>query len=382
MIPACPTYLDAGFVEGVMATVDCQGRSYAQGGYEALTQGSSLFGVALTALLTLYVALMGWRLLLAPDGARLSEAPGAALRIGAILALVASWSTFQTLVFDLADKAPVQIAAAVSAPWTSGGTQGAASRPLAQIDAAYTELRRTAAAFGRAAPPGAKGWMSADAASGESLALAANALLVMSVGVIGGAKLAIAVLSAIGPVFIALALLQVTRGVFAGWLRSLAGAALTLLVGWSLIIVLLVVLSPWLSALADQREALALDTRTASSVSALVLVFAVGQGLLILAAWVAALGLRLPPAVAPPVRGVSPATAGPEPAAAAVASRADRLAQALTRDEARFESRSRIVVRPTSGTSPAASGPPGPGLRRSIGDSYRRPVAGRRRGGS
>ena len=62
MIATCPSYLDAGFVEGVLATVDCQGRSYAQGGYEALTQGSGLFGVALTALMTNYIALIGWRL--------------------------------------------------------------------------------------------------------------------------------------------------------------------------------------------------------------------------------------------------------------------------------------------------------------------------------
>ncbi|MCA3754774.1 MAG: type IV secretion system protein, partial [Phenylobacterium sp.] len=116
MIQACPSYLDAGPIDGVLATIDCQTRVYAQGGYEALTQGSGLFGAALTLLLTIYVALIGWRLLVAPEGARLSEAPGVALRIGAILALVTNWSVFQTLVFDVADRAPVQIAAAVSAP--------------------------------------------------------------------------------------------------------------------------------------------------------------------------------------------------------------------------------------------------------------------------
>jgi type IV secretion system protein VirB6 len=386
MIATCPSYLDAGFVEGVLATVDCQGRSYAQGGYEALTQGSGLFGVALTALMTVYIALIGWRLLLAPDGAKLSEAPAAALRIGVILALVTNWSTFQTLVFDVADRAPAQIAAVVSAPWTGSadGIAGAASRPLARIDAAYTEMRSAAAAFGRTAAPGAKGWMSAEAASGEALALAANSMLVMSIGVIGGAKLVIAVLTAVGPIFIALALLEVTRGIFVGWLRALAGAALTLLVGWILVILLLVVLAPWLTTLADQREAQALDSRTASSLSALVLVFAIGQGLLILAAWVAALGLKLPSASASAsaAQAAAPAAAGPGPGGAVTASRADRLAQALTRDETRFESRSRIIERPSQRPVPTAAGYAGPGPRNTIGDSYRRPAAGRRRGGS
>jgi len=202
------------------------------------------------------------------------------------------------------------------------------------------------------------------------------------VGVIGGAKLVIAVLTAVGPIFIALALLEVTRGIFVGWLRSLAGAALTLLVGWILVILLLVVLAPWLATLADQREAQALDTRTASSLSALVLVFAIGQGLLILGAWVAALGLKLPSTAAPAAQVTTSAAAGPGPGPEVTASRADRLAQALTRDETRFESRSRIVERPAQRLVTTAGGYAGPGPRTTIGDSYRRPAAGRRRGGS
>lgn len=383
MIAACPAFLDAGFVEGVLATVDCQTRSYAEGGYQALTRDSGLFGAALTALLTLYVALLGWRLLLAPDGARLSEAPGAALRIGAILVLVTNWATFQTLVFDLADRAPVQVAAAVASPWTRDAGAGTlAARPVAGIDAAYTELRQAAAAFGRAAPPGAKGWMSAEAASGESLALAGNALLVMSIGVVGGAKLAIGILSAVGPVFIALALLEVTRGVFAGWVRSLVAAALSLLVGWGLILLLLVVLEPWLAALAAQREALALDTRTASSVAALIMVFAIGQGLLILAAWVAALGLRFRPGRPEAIQAVAPVAVPASAPVLAGGSRAERLAQALVRDEARFETRIRAAALVPARAGPVPGANPGARPRTALGDSYRRPSAGRPRGGA
>ena len=56
--------------------------------------------------------------------------------------------------------------------------------------------------------------------------------------------------------------------------------------------------------------------------------------------------------------------------------------KALTRDETRFESRSRVVERPAQRPAPAAGGYAGPGPRNTIGDSYRRPAAGRRRGGS
>ena len=383
MIQACPSYMDAGPIDGVLATIDCRTRVYAQGGYEALTQGSGLFGAALTLLLTIYVALIGWRLLVAPEGARLSEAPGVALRIGAILALVTNWSVFQTLVFDVADRAPVQIAAAVSAPWTSGGEgRSLAARPVAGLERAHSELRGAAAAFGVLAPPNAKAYASSDAASAEALSLAADALMVMSVGVVGGAKLAIGVLTAVGPVFIALALLNVTRGIFFGWVRALAGSALSLLVGWALLIMLLVVLAPWLAALAEQRQAQVLDPRTATSLAALILVFAVGQGVLILAAWVAALGLKMGTAPATPA-STAVGTTRPEPAAVLqVASRADRLAQALTQDGQRFESRVREITLAGAAARQAPVQIAGPRPADTIGGGYRRPVATRRRGGA
>lgn len=384
MIQACPTYMDAGTITGVMATIDCQTRAYAQGGYEALTAGSGLFGAALTLLMTIYVALIGWRLLFAPEGARLSEAPGAAIRIGAILVLVTNWSVFQTLVFDLADRAPVQIAAAVAAPWTGAeGGRTLAAQPVAGLDRVHDELRRSAVAFGVRAPPNAKGYASAEAASAEALALASDAVMVMSVGVVGGAKLAIGVLTAVGPVFIALALLNVTRGVFHGWVRALAGSALSLLVGWALLVLLLVVLSPWLAALAEQRELQALEPRFATSIAALVLVFAVGQGILIVAAWVAALGLR----AGAPSREALGASAGapsapPAPAEGFAFSRADRLAQALTVEGSRSEVQVRRMGRddPPARVNPVPASGPLPS--ETLGGSYRRPAAARRPGGA
>ena len=100
------------------------------------------------------------------------------------------------------------------------------------------------------------------------------------------------------------------------------------------------------------------------------------------AAWVAALGLRMgTPAVLP----ASPAGAPvrPEPAAAPqVASRADRLAQALTQDGQRFESRVREVTLAGAAARPSPVQVVGARPADTIGGSYRRPVATRRRGGA
>ena len=105
MSTPCATLVDDGIVRGVLATVQCQTRAYAEGGYMALTTGSSVFQTALTALLTIYIALVGYRLLFAQGEARISDAPLIALKIGVILALVTSWATFQTMVFASFDNA-------------------------------------------------------------------------------------------------------------------------------------------------------------------------------------------------------------------------------------------------------------------------------------
>ncbi|HKP78087.1 MAG TPA: type IV secretion system protein, partial [Phenylobacterium sp.] len=137
---ACATLVDDGLIRGVLATVDCQTRVYAQGGYDALTSGSSVFQTALTALLTIYVALIGYRMLFAQGSTRLSDAPGIALKVGLILALVTSWSAFQTLVFDTAERAPVEIAGLIAGPMQEANNAGLAASPIDGLQAAYVEF--------------------------------------------------------------------------------------------------------------------------------------------------------------------------------------------------------------------------------------------------
>jgi len=384
---ACVALVDDGVIRGVLATVDCQTRAYAQGGYMALTSGSSVFQTALTALLTIYVALIGYRMLFAQGSVRLSDAPGIALKVGLILALVTSWSTFQTVVFDVADRAPVEIAALVSAPMQEANSTSLATSPVDGLQAAYDEFSQTAAAYGKLAGPNAKGYSSPQAAAAEATAAASGALFVVSAGVISAATLSIGVLTAVGPLFIVLALIPATRGLFVGWLRALAASALTPLVAWLLIVLMLSVLDPWVTALTEQRIAQRLEPQTAMSAAALVFVFAAGQAALIAGACVMALGFRLPTARSDRTgRGAEPARA-PQAAAAmtALPSRAERLALDLQRDQAQVTARSRSATTAAAAAASAASS------RRAsvtvtetqrLGDAYRRPAFTARRAGA
>ncbi|MDZ4375046.1 MAG: type IV secretion system protein, partial [Phenylobacterium sp.] len=373
--------IDDGVIRGVLATVECQTRAYAEGGYVALTSGSPVFQGAVTAILTIYVALIGYRMLFAQGAARLSDAPGIALKVGLILALVTSWSTFQSLVFDVAGRAPTEIAAIVSAPLTEGGAT-LASRPVDGLQAAYNEFSETGAAYGKLAGPNAKGYSSPQAAAAEATAAASGVLFLVSAGVISAATLAIGVLTAIGPIFIVLALIPATRGLFVGWVRAMAAAALTPLVAWLLIVLMLSVIDPWIVTLAEQRVAMRLIPQTAMSASALVFVFAAGQAALVIGACVMAFAFRLPSPRPELGRTGAMATATASAGAAPLPSRAERLALDLQRDQAQSTARSRSAAMAAAAT-PNTSRQVSVNIdeTRRLGDAYRRNTFTARRTG-
>lgn len=383
---ACAAMVEGGVIRGVLATVECQTRVYAESGYQALTTGSPVFQGILTAVLTIYVALIGYRMLFAQGSARISDTPGIALKIGLILALVTSWSAFQTLVFDVADRAPEEIAAIVSAPITDAGGS-LASRPVDGLQAAYDEFSNTGAAYGKLAGPDAKGYSSPQAAAAEATAGASGLLFLSSAGVISAATLAIGVLTAIGPVFIVLALIPATRGLFVGWLRAMAAAALTPLVAWLLIVLMLSVIEPWVDTLTAQRLSQRLDPQTAMSAAALVFVFAAGQAALVIGAWVMALSFRLPTLTRDrdTRRAENPnASANAQASSNAMPSRAERLAMDLQRDQAQAADRSRAASAASAVMAAAGSRQVNVNVDepRRLGDAYRRNTFAARRAGA
>lgn len=278
MTVSCPTALgDAGAISATLQAVDCQARGFAQSGYEALSASGSPFESWLTAILVIYVALLGWRLLLGGSG-RASDLPMAALKIGAILALVSNWSLFQTLVFDLVSKTPMELTRLIVAP--SAAQSSLVADPLGGLQVAHDQLTLAAAAFGEAAgrQPGALAGGNATAA--QALWQAAQLMYLSTVGLFCTAMIAVAILTAVGPLFVALLLLTPTQSLFVGWVRALLAALLAPMLAWMASALMLLVLEPNLIALARGRLAGDLQTDTAMATSALVTVFALVQAVL------------------------------------------------------------------------------------------------------
>jgi type IV secretion system protein VirB6 len=387
----CAAPSGIGAIRAVLATVDCNTRDFARLGYASLTSAHSPFQLALTGLLTIYVMVLGYRLMFGGD-LRLSDSPGIALKIGAILALVTNWSVFQTLVFDVASRAPVEIAAVIAAPMQNRSEL--AQNPIDGLQAAYDQLANAAAAFAKSAvaaeqpsaqPTTATAAVTDPRASrtvdaGETLQTAANVIFLASAGLIAMATVAIGVLTAIGPLFVALFLFLETRGLFAGWVRALGATAFALLSTWTLVVLMLDALDPWLAELAQQAAGGQADVQTAMTTASIVFVFTASQVGLIVIGAIVALGFRITPRVSANVAQNGVAEAPMEGRAPqTLLSRPARLAEQLYQmpAAANFAPATAATARVvSSGRAPAATAYAASEGARS-GDCYRRPAVTR-----
>ena len=88
---ACPALETGGrFLSGLFLHIDCQARNIGSFGYGALAEPGSTASVVLTALLTIFVALYGYRLLLGPTP-ETRNLVSDVIRVGLVLTLAASW---------------------------------------------------------------------------------------------------------------------------------------------------------------------------------------------------------------------------------------------------------------------------------------------------
>ena len=285
-------------MQSLLGTVDCNVRDLVHTGYTAIFQPNSAISGLLTALLTIYVAIMGYRLLLGQSQLRVSDFALNAVKLGVVIALATQWDTYQTVVFDILFRGPQQLAGMIAGAVHPDSTllQGDVFDGL---QTAFDELSGFGAGYASHSPPSASPLLGGAGFAAFLLTSSASILLLSTLGVLLVAKIVLGLLLAIGPLFIALLLFESTRGVFEGWLRaSLAFAfaplAITVLLG-----VALVMLEPSLIQMDELQKQHIYTLAPAYSVMTLILVFAgVSAGALV-AGGMVALGFRLPRARRP-----------------------------------------------------------------------------------
>ena len=223
--------------------VDCAASGMAGAAFNRLFGSEGSLVPALTILLTLYVALFAFALITGRSRVGVSSLTPRIVTLGLVLTFATSWIAYQSVVWNLATGAPNQIAGILT------GTEGNATMVFAQkIDVVFQALIQASgegtpdSAF---SPPGLM-W------------LGGTLFLLATVGLLATTRIALAILLAIGPVFVVLALFPGTRGLFVGWLRGvvmLAIAPLFAVLGGSLMLELSVPVLAALVAVPGQIDA-------------------------------------------------------------------------------------------------------------------------------
>lgn len=272
---ACPSLSpDGPFVRDLLGYVDCQAQTIGASGYQALTSSGSSVSILLTGLLTLFVALFGYRMLFGHTPTA-RDAVLALVKVGIVLTLATSWSAYRTVVYDVVMHAPAELAGRIGGTSALPGAGGSLEAHLQTVDDGFAELVR----IGTGRPPDTDDLLTATVQpvtpqqqqqrlqqlgqrphwdpqrDAELLGTARTVYLTGALGALAAVRLVAGVLLALGPFFALFLLFDGTRGVFEGWVRALAGAALGGLATAILLGVELAVIEPWLSAILAERQA-------------------------------------------------------------------------------------------------------------------------------
>src|SRR5881275_2165978 len=213
-------------VADALSKVDCLASEATEVSFGRLFGAHGSFQTALTIVLTLYVGLLAFNLLTGRSALRLSVLTPRMMTLGLVLTFATSWIAYQSVVWNLATGAPDEIASVLV------GTNGSATTIFAQhLDGVFNAITDAASSITPAPTPAGVPAVAAVAASSMTspaniLSIGALIMLLGTVGVLVVCRLALAALLIIGPVFIVLALFEGTRGLFEGWLKSVAMFAL------------------------------------------------------------------------------------------------------------------------------------------------------------
>jgi len=283
---ACATVTTgAEFLVRTLSHLDCQAQTIGSFGFSALSAPGSPASLALTALLTLFIALFAIRLLMgAPVDGR--DTVNAVLKIGIVLTLSVSWPAFRTLAYDTVLLGPAEVAASIAPSTLPEQGAGFAAR-LQNVDTGMASL--TAAGTGRQtgsleleAPP--EGAFRAIAMEDDTaLGWARTVYLGSVIGSLALLRLGGGLLLAIAPLMAGLLLLDFARGLFAGWVRGLVLVALGSVGITLLLAVEVAVIEPWLVDALNRRNLGYATPAVPTEMLALTLAFAVATaGLLVL----------------------------------------------------------------------------------------------------
>lgn len=265
-------------VAPALRAVDCMAGEATASAFGRLFGSNGALLSALTILLTLYIAFFAVALLTGRSRIGIAALIPRMITLGLVLTFATSWVAYQSVVWNLAVGGPDQIAGVLM------GARGSAAQLFAdRIDIVFNAI---AEAANSGASQGVPAESSGNFTPDNLMWLSALLLLLGTVGILLTARIALAVLLAVGPLFVVFALFSGTRGLFAGWLRGVvltAVAPLFVVLGGGFMLELVVPVITTLNGAdgIDGRAALALFVIAAVHVALMAMVLRVSGAIVV-----------------------------------------------------------------------------------------------------
>ncbi len=280
-------------VQQLMNGVDCNVQTLSHDAYASLFGGGGALGGVLTVALTIYIALLGYQLMLGRSQLRVSDFAFRAVSLGAVLALATQWDTYQAVVYRLLFDGPRQLATVLLS-----GIQPDQSSFRGDVfdglQRAFDDLTGFASSYAAHSAPNANPLLGGTSLGALLLTAAGSTLLLSTLGVILASKIVLGLLLGLGPLFILLFLFDATRGLFEGWLRASLAFAFVPLLTILLLGVMLVILEPSLIQVERQSGQGVFVLAPTYSVVILILVFVGVMSGALIAVGMIARGFHLP----------------------------------------------------------------------------------------
>lgn len=199
-------------VAAALTAVDCIASQISEQAFGRLFGTEGQLAFALTLLLVLYVAFFGISLMLGRSNLSVRNLIPRIMTVGLVLTFATSFAAFSTIFYNVFVGGPDEIAGILT------GTQGSATATFAQkLDIVFIAVQGASGDTTDISMFSPEGMMW----------LGAMLLLLGTVGLLVTARIGLALLLAVGPIFVVLALFNGTRGLFTGWLKGVTMLALT-----------------------------------------------------------------------------------------------------------------------------------------------------------
>ncbi|HEY0596132.1 type IV secretion system protein [Sphingopyxis sp.] len=286
------------FAPSILRFLDCQAQLIGAEGYQALAVPGSTASVLLTGMVTLLIALLGYRMLLGHTPT-IREGVLTFVKIGLVLVLATSWPAYQTLIYDFILRGPAELAStiggAANLPGSGGGLVG-------RIDGVDQALKVLAIDGVGPAPLGPDGRPLMPSVPPppflgfDSFALGFSRVifLVSTVASFAIVRIAAAILLSLAPLFAVFLLFDGTRGLFEGWLKALIGTALGSLAIALTLGIELAFVEPWVATLLARRASDLDIVGAPAQLFAASIIFAIALGAVMWLTARVAISLRIP----------------------------------------------------------------------------------------